>query len=108
MWSVVYENESGKSITVKFDDFPQANLLAKSLRQFSNKVRLKKTDQSKKKWDVLLFHDSNTSEVVASKLSTRAAMLTWIKWNHLGHASVIVLWPNEVPKPPTFLAVSSS
>jgi hypothetical protein len=107
MWIVVYENESGKSISTQVETFADANSLAKSIRQFSQKVRLKKVGEPARKWDVYLHHDLYSVEMVASQLSTRAAMLTWLKWDHRGHGAVLVLWPNEVPRPAIASAISS-
>jgi hypothetical protein len=107
MWIVVYENELGKSVITQAETFADANALAKSIRQFSRKVRLKKVGEPARRWDVYLHHDPHSAEIVASQLTTRAAMLTWLKWDHRGHGAVLVLWPNDVPRPVIASAIAS-
>lgn len=106
MWIVIYENESGNIVEAQAESFNHANALAKSIRQFCKRVRLKKIGEPARKWDVYVHHDSQCSERVASQLNTRAAMLTWLRWDHRGHGAVLVLWPHEVPRPVTSPTVS--
>lgn len=102
MWSVEFRDANGAENRTECPDFETANNMAKQLRSLSHQVRLKKHGSGPRRWHVYLFQPGGDPSLVGEGLSTRAAMMAWVRWDHRGHGAVLVQWPVDVPVPATW------
>lgn len=105
MYVVKFVNLEGCVQERILDDFKSANMLAKTLREFSAKVSVRKVGQESSRWDVYLFApDLPAPQLIQKNLRTYVARLTWVRWDHSEHHSVLVCWPSNLPVPTNWIS----
>lgn len=107
MYVVKFVNLKGDLQEKYLSDFDSANRLAKSIREFSPKVSVKKLGEVSRRWDVYLFVPANDPVLVESKVKTNAARVSWMRWDHRVHHSALVFWPSELPVPINWFSSNS-
>lgn len=99
MYVVRFIDSKGVTQEKNVADFESANQLAKSIREFSSKVSIKKIGAVSVRWDVYLFAPQVDPILIESRVKTNVAKTSWLRWNHRFHRSVLVFWPSDVPIP---------
>jgi hypothetical protein len=107
LYQVRFVNAVGHVREHFIEDFKAANTLAKSLREFCSKVSVRKIGQVSPRWDVYLFAPELPGpQLIQKNLRTYTARLTWVRWDHREHHSVLVCWPSDHPIPASWVSSS--
>jgi hypothetical protein len=107
LYQVRFVNAAGHVREHFLEDFNTANTLAKSLREFCSKVSVRKIGQVSPRWDVYLFApELPKPQLIQKNLRTYTARLTWVRWDHREHHSVLVCWPSDHPVPASWISSS--
>lgn len=104
LYVVKFVDSKGETQERHMFDFDSANTLAKSIREFSSKVSVRKIKEAAVRWDVYLFApEFPAPRLIQKNLRSHVAKLTWVRWDHREHHSVLVCWPSDRPIPSSWI-----